>query len=223
MLPFFASRCSGFAGKAVLPALALGVAVLLAPSAHAQATLTFTGGNGTPLTFTLAAPVQYTITTAASTLPIFNFVGANAGIPVTAASTGSGTITYTLTSGGVTGAPVTINYGGGNFSGGNIAATDLNFGNNSSFANLSVGNIITLSAGTFTTSFTTPGRPANGTFTTFVTATNGARISSNGVAAVTAVPEPGEWATMGMAGAGLCGLMIRARRKKASPSATLPA
>ena len=30
------------------------------------------------------------------------------------------------------------------------------------------------------------------------------------------VPEPGEWATMGMAGAGLCGLMVRARRKKAS-------
>ena len=36
--------------------------------------------------------------------------------------------------------------------------------------------------------------------------------------AVSAVPEPGEWATMGMAGAGLCGLMVRARRKKATTS-----
>lgn len=35
-----------------------------------------------------------------------------------------------------------------------------------------------------------------------------------------AVPEPGEWATMGFAGAGLCGLMVRARRKKANTSKT---
>ena len=42
-------------------------------------------------------------------------------------------------------------------------------------------------------------------------------------AAVTAVPEPGEWATMGMAGAGLCGLMVRARRKKAGQSASVAA
>lgn len=41
-------------------------------------------------------------------------------------------------------------------------------------------------------------------------------------AAINAVPEPGEWATMGMAGAGLCGLMVRARRKKAA-GATLAA
>ena len=41
--------------------------------------------------------------------------------------------------------------------------------------------------------------------------------------AATAVPEPGEWATMGAAGAGLCGLMIRARRKKAATGATIAA
>ena len=41
--------------------------------------------------------------------------------------------------------------------------------------------------------------------------------------AVSAVPEPGEWATMGMAGAGLCGLMVHARRKKANTGATLAA
>ncbi len=32
--------------------------------------------------------------------------------------------------------------------------------------------------------------------------------------AVAAVPEPGEWATMGLAATGLCGLMVRARRRK---------
>ena len=42
-------------------------------------------------------------------------------------------------------------------------------------------------------------------------------------AAINAVPEPGEWATMGMASAGLCGLMVRARRKKAGQSATVAA
>ena len=42
-------------------------------------------------------------------------------------------------------------------------------------------------------------------------------------AAVSAVPEPGEWATMGFAAAGLCGLMIRARRRKGSQTPSLAA
>ena len=41
--------------------------------------------------------------------------------------------------------------------------------------------------------------------------------------AVTAVPEPGEWATMGMAGTGLCGLMVRARRRAGAASQNAPA
>ena len=48
-------------------------------------------------------------------------------------------------------------------------------------------------------------------------------ISLSNPTGVSAVPEPGEWATMGMAGAGLCGLMVRARRKKANQSATVAA
>ena len=42
------------------------------------------------------------------------------------------------------------------------------------------------------------------------------RVNSN---AITAVPEPGEWATMGMAATGLCGLMVRARRRKQNTGA----
>ena len=63
---------------------------------------------------------------------------------------------------------------------------------------------------------------ANNIFANFrgLTYTVGQNVTLNlGFApAVSAVPEPGEWATMGMAGAGLCGLMVRARRKKAASS-----
>ena len=48
-------------------------------------------------------------------------------------------------------------------------------------------------------------------------------LSLSNPTGISAVPEPGEWATMGMAGAGLCGLMVRARRKKANTGATLAA
>src|SRR3978361_226495 len=56
----------------VLPLL-LGAGLLASPSLRAQnqAALTFTGGNNTPLTLTLAVPVTYTITASGTNGPLF--------------------------------------------------------------------------------------------------------------------------------------------------------
>jgi hypothetical protein len=47
--------------------------VLVSGSARGQANLTFSGGNGSPLSLTLSQPVVYTITTGFSVGPFFIF------------------------------------------------------------------------------------------------------------------------------------------------------
>lgn len=55
------------------------------------------------------------------------------------------------------------------------------------------------------------------------TASAGRATGSTGAAAITAVPEPGEWATMGLAGMSVMGLMVRARRCRASKNSKIAA
>lgn len=191
---------------------ASSLARALPQTAHAQANLTFTGGSGTPLTVTLATPITYTVTQALNDRLIFAFDavgGGNFGF-----SSVTGTLSYRINNGAIN----TIGFLGNGSTLGDITADYLLLYNESTSTILSVNDTVTLTSGTIATNGNiAAARPANVTFTTFlVRSSGGGRVSTNGVATINAVPEPGEWATMGMAGAGLCGLMVRARRQKAA-------
>ncbi len=188
---------------------ALSVLVLSGPAAHAQANLSFTGGSGSPLTLTLAAPVNYTVTTTASRAPLFVFqsvgdlFGGNSSFV-------TGALTYRINGG----AAQTITTIGSGASSGSVTPNDIYiFG---SFPGVSVGQIVTLASGSLTTtSNVAVPAPANGSFTTFLAeGAGGARISSiNGPAGGVAAPEPGSIA-LALTGSGplLLGLVRRKRR-----------
>ena len=211
MSPSFASPRLSLARQAVLPALAVGLTALLAPSANAQANLTFSGGSGTPLTLTLAAPITYTVIQADPNNPIvFLFKGVgnptnSTFFPVTS------TITFRVNNG----AAQTITNLRSGFSGGVLAANDLFiFG---TYAGINVNDIVTLTAGTVTTNGNVAAAaPAAGSFTTFLTSNSAARLSNDGVA-ITAAPEPASLAliSVGFVGCTLAPGMVGmiARRK----------
>ena len=114
-------------------------------------------------------------------------------------------------------------------------AFGLDFGGNDALPftfTLSTGDTFTFTGANAPTATPTfRGFTSTTAFTSFTISTNDSvpeidRFSFGSTAApavVNPVPEPGEWATMGIACAGLSGLMIRARRKKANDKATMPA
>ena len=191
----------------------LGLACVVPSAAHAQAILSFTGANGTPLTLTLAAPVTYTITapTALNRI-IFDFQ--SVGIPPNVLSDVSGpltTLTYRV-NGGSAKSFATV---GNGIRQGAFARADL-FLVSDNFEVLAVGDIITLAPGGLTTGGKDPNvtgpPPANGTFTTFIADANGNRVSTISGAAATA-PEPGSL-TLLLPVFGAAGMVIRRRHTK---------
>ncbi|MDQ6626356.1 MAG: PEP-CTERM sorting domain-containing protein [Verrucomicrobiota bacterium] len=181
---------------------------LLSASAYGQETLTFSGGSGSPLSITLAQPIQFGV--------LFGSTGGNAPIFVfkllgNLFSSGSlsltGTITFAVasSSGQPFGPNQTLNVIGSNFTGGSIAATDVYiFG---SLPGLSTNNLVQLNSGTLTTTTSVAAaRPANGTYTTFIADQNGNRLSTNAV-----VPEP---QSLALLAAGALGLLFVSRRSR---------
>jgi hypothetical protein len=160
---------------AVLSALAIYI-----PAAQAQANLTFSGGNGNPLSISLQQPVSYTINNSQCALstsgPIFLFD--EAGNPFGSGVLLNGTITFSVNAGAAQ--PIT-NANSGVIAG-NVTPNDLFiYGQLQSVPN---GSIVTLSAGTVTTTGNVAAAPpANGSFTTFIVDGNtGNRCSANGIA-----------------------------------------
>lgn len=158
--------------------------------AHAQAFLSFSGGNGSPLSFTLAQPVTYFVTTASAAeyAPgfVFNAVGNPFGnsFPVVA-----GSIVFTI-NGGAPYAVDTIN-SGATF--GSATPNDIYFFSFDSLPGVSVGDFVTLTAGTLTTAGSVAGAaPPDGAYTTAVINAYCNPISTAGVT----VPEPSTWALL---------------------------
>jgi hypothetical protein len=152
--------------------------VIYIPVVHGQANLTFSGGNGSPLTITLQQSVIYTINNSqcAGGGPVFVFDATGNPfqglfLPVT------GTITYSINAG----AAQPINSAASGTSANNISSDDIFvFGAQTGATD---GSTIVLNAGTvMTTSSVNGPLPTNGSFTTFITDGNGFLCSTNGVA-----------------------------------------
>ena len=179
--------------------------VLVSGSARGQANLTFSGGNGSPLSLTLNQPVVYTITTGFSVGPFFIFQ--NVGNPFNGMGGDSprGTISFTI-NGGASQEIYTMNSG---VNVGVVTADDLVIFGNEPGAN--AGDVILLSAGTLTTSGNIQAPPPpNGSYTTFIADGSGNLVSTNGIA----VPEPQSAALLVAGGLGFLFLMRRPRRSR---------
>jgi len=175
------------------------------PTVFAQI-LTFSGGNGTPLTITLAQPVTFTITTAAGESQAPDFVIQDAGNLVQGIGTGvtvSGSMDFTINNG----TPQAIN----NIFGG-VSHADLHSVDDylwGALPGVSVGDVVTLNAGSLTTGISIiVAPPADGTYSMILTNTFAQQISSNGKAA----PEPSTWALFSL-GLLSAGLVARYRRQ----------
>jgi len=157
--------------------------VIYIPVAHGQANLTFSGGNGTPITITLQNSVSYTTTSNCQSGPFFVFD--EAGNPFNGGSIiGSGTASFSVNAG--TAEPI-IRAASGS-AGVQVTVNDiLLYGNQPGVPN---GSTVILNAGTYTTADNFAGAPpANGSFATFLAGISGGafvRCSSNGVAVPTA-------------------------------------
>ena len=180
----------------------LGLAALGASHALAQASLTFGGGLGMPLTLTLNAPVTYVVTMAAANAPyvVFQSVGNVLGSrPV------SGTLTFTINGG----APQSFTYLNSGASGGGGAEVPADAFLYGSMPGLAVGNTVVLNAGTLTTTGNFTGAPpASMSYQTFLTDGNDDKLDA--VNGVSAAPEPSTWALMDLGAAGV-GLTLRRR------------
>ena len=179
------------------------VALACSTTSHAQtANLTFSGGLGTPLVLTLTGTVNYTVTTAATSGPFFIFRGVGNAVVT---QPGSGTIAFSI--GGATSTNIT--YENSNVTTGSVTATDFYlFASNSDNNTFAVGNTVTLTGGTFTTSANFAGAPpAGGNFPTFITDGNATPITA------VPAPEPGTWAMLGLGGVVLVGANRLRRRR----------
>lgn len=164
--------------RALVSMLALFTLIALVPVAYGQADLTFTGGNGTPLTTTLTRSVSYTVTTAgcgSGNGPFFDFDEVGNTFP--SSQPISGTIVYSVNGG----ASQTLTYQESNYTGGDVSANDHSL--YGSLAGVGIGTTVVLSLGSITTAGNVAAAPpANGSFTTFLTDVNGLKCSTNGVA-----------------------------------------
>jgi hypothetical protein len=190
--------------RLALCTLALAAVLASAGSACAQASLTFSGGNNTPFVLTLNAPVTYATTASAGngTGPFFLFKGVGNVFARTITSV-VGSITFSIDGG----APQSITIENSGAVGNSLAAEDVFI--YGSLPGVAPGSVITLTAGTLTTTFDVPGAPpSNGSFTTFIVDGNGTRNSTDGVSVV---PEPATWGLL-LGGFGLLASVLRFRR-----------
>lgn len=209
--------CAALFGRRAA-ALTIATTLGLASAASAQSVaLTFSGGSGSPLLITFSTPITYTIGVTPDTTnnyPLFVFEipgtlfgGANSTISLTGAPTysrnGSGAFTLNTLGSGMTGAQ---GAGGTNF----ITSSDMWIGNGPSIgSNMIIGDVFTLSAGTFTTANFSGTAPASGSYTTFLADSHGANLGTG-----TPIPEPSTHAVF--AGATMLGLALwRHRRRQA--------
>ena len=204
--------------KIIFLGLAGLLSSLLSTSAHAVASMSFSGGSGSPYVFTLNQSVEYEITTApTATGPLFVFKGVGDvfllsedefDVPV------SGTMTYSVNGGPM----LTLDFANSGFEQGDVLPADMVFGGPAIYDTdpvgwLKVGDVDRLLSGTLTTTGTfLSALPADADFSTFMVDNYLNRISDYGVS-VTAVPEPETYALM-LAGLAVVGAAARRRKAK---------
>lgn len=182
-----------------MAAAILSLLIFLGVSANGQADLSFSGGNGSPITMTLNMSVSYTITANAGTAPIFIFEDVG-NIFGGAAATVTGTITYTINGG----SPFSLDYMNSGVTVGSVTPNDVYVASNS-FPGVSIGDVVVLNLGSLTTtSNVAAAPPSNGLYSTFISDGSGDQISTAGVA----IPEPATSALL----LGFGGLAYVARR-----------
>ena len=161
--------------------LAAAVAISCAPQVSAVP-VTFSGGSGTPLSFTLTEPVTYLITASVpfGGAPFFILQNVGSNIFPTSAPLLTGDITFTVNGG----SPISIGVITQAVAG-VVTVNDLLFwapdGPNTvnAIPGVSIGDTIVLSAGTLTTtSDVVAPAPHSGVFNTFITDGNGNLISA---------------------------------------------
>lgn len=161
---------------------AIIVMITYTSAAQAQANLTFSGGNGSPLTITLEHSVTYTINNSqcAGGIPGPFFIFEEVGNPFPGCcSSVTGGITFSINGGAAQ--PITNAQSG--FTNNNVSRND--FYVLGSTTSLPTGSTIVLSPGTITTGNVPGPPPANGSYATFITNSNLAQCSNNGVSAET--------------------------------------
>jgi len=193
-------------------------------SARAQAVyLTFSGGNGSEVVITWSSPITYTLTsTSWATKPIFVFqaIPNSQSIFQVQAAVGGTRPTYTSTGVGSADGTQTINHFKAPNSFNSVTAGDVVFFalDDTTTTALTAGDVITLSAGSLRydgTSGTSIGYagalPANGSYTTFITA-GPDTFDGNLGSGVSAIPEPSTYAAI--AGLGMLGFAAWRRRSQ---------
>ena len=185
---------------AISTCLLLLIACTCAPAAQAgNASVTFGGGSGSPLSITLSQPISYTVTAAPSVGGLFDFKGV--GNVFGGSVIVSGTMTYSVNGG----APVSINVGNTGTSMGAIAPNDLLLFHNPLPGGVALGDTIVLSAGTVTTAVSVPSAaPASGSYSAILVDPNGLQIGTG-----TAIPEPASLSLL----AACAGPLVLARRR----------
>lgn len=177
------------------------LALVAARPAFAQADVTFSGGSGTPLTFTLDDPVSYTVTTAGGGSESPFFIFEDVGNPFNdAGAFVSGSISFTV-DGGPSQEIDVVNSG---VSAGVVDGNDLYFYSTAADTVFSVGDVVSLSGSWTTNEDVTSAAPASGEYVTFITDGNGNLLTANGTSGV---PDVGSSiAMLAFAAAALIGL-----------------
>ncbi len=187
--------------KPALRTLALLAPFLAAATARGAVSMSFSGGNGSPLGITIVEPVVYVVTDSYSGgAPLFIFEDTgNYGLSVIGYS---GNVTFSVNGGPGQGFFMTsAGYG----TPADVGPQDMYL---QSLANVTLvpGDVVTLSAGTLVSNAAYAGAIPSGTsYETFLAiSTTGVKISSQG-----AVPEPSAAALLGL---GALGFALRRKR-----------